>query len=390
METLAKRDYDMKIAEIITESRRIKIIEGARIMHAEDLVFFEGSTGAMRALNNIAALAKGKNRDTLSIKWDGKPALIFGRNEQGEFIMTDKAGFGAKGYNGLYKSAKEFVAQKSAKGLDPAYLNKITQIWPMVEAAVPANYRGFVHGDVMWFPGEIQDNGLKFVFTPNTVTYEVDKKSQIGRIVGQSRAGIAVHTYYSAVGAESVPLKNTAGLNINGPLCVLGPEIKNEAPLQHDKPKVDQLTKYIKSTAKAVDIFLDETILRAEKMSGLPDLLYNYVNSQTKGNDLSHLYERFGSWVQSNQKLSKPMVAKVSEYCQANSAGLQAIFNIFDAITFLKLDVIRQLDSHEGPVTAHVAGQRGHEGYVNADPGGHIKFVNRLGFTAANAAQNNN
>jgi hypothetical protein len=84
------------------------------------------------------------------------------------------------------------------------------------------------------------------------------------------------------------------------------------------------------------------------------------------------------------------MVAKVTEYCQANSAGLQAIFNIFDAITFLKLDIIRQLDTHEGPVTAHVAGARGHEGYVNADPGGHIKFVNRLGFTAANSAQNNN
>jgi hypothetical protein len=56
----------MKIKEIINES---KLMEGARIMHAEDLVFFEGSAGAIRAVNNLASLAK--NKDTLSIKWDG-------------------------------------------------------------------------------------------------------------------------------------------------------------------------------------------------------------------------------------------------------------------------------------------------------------------------------
>ena len=56
----------MKITEIITES---KLTEGARIAHAEDLVFFEGSAGALRAVNNLTTLAK--NKDTLSIKWDG-------------------------------------------------------------------------------------------------------------------------------------------------------------------------------------------------------------------------------------------------------------------------------------------------------------------------------
>ena len=188
----------MRAYEFITESKVIN--EGARIAHAEDLVFFEGSAGALRAVANLSTLPK--NRDTLSIKWDGRPAIVAGRDSNGDFILTDKAGFGAKGYNGLYKSAKEFVDQKRSKGGDEGYLAKIVQLWPIVESAFPPNYRGFIQADVMWFPGDIQDTGKRYVFTPNTVTYEVDKASDIGRKIGQTKAGIAAHTYIAAPGAE--------------------------------------------------------------------------------------------------------------------------------------------------------------------------------------------
>jgi len=375
----------MKINEIIVENRQ-RIVEGARIAHAEDLVFYEGTAGALRAVNNILTLTK--NKDTLSIKWDGRPALVAGRGEDGVFIMTDKSGFTAKGYNGLYKSAKEFVAQKQSKGGDTEYLNKISQVWPIIEAAFPPSYRGFIQGDMMWFPGELKDNGKRYVFTPNTVTYEVDKKSTLGVRVGQGKAGFAVHTFYAAPGAEGQALKNTAGLNLNSSLCVLGPEIKNEASVQKDKLHAKQVVQYIKSLKKPIDTFLNAETLASLKMTGLPDLLYTYVNAQTKGGDLSQLYERFESWVQSNPKLSKVMVQKVLEYTHNNSAGLKAIFDVFDAVTTLKLDILRQLDSHEGPVIAHIAGQRGGEGYVSTDPGGPIKLVNRLGFSAANFAGN--
>lgn len=372
----------MKISEIIIENKNT-LIEGARIQHAEDLIFWEGSLGALRAVNNLSGLTKSK--ESLQIKWDGRPAIVFGRNDAGEFILTDKAGFTAKGYNGLYKSPKEFVVQKRSKGADEEYLNKISQIWPLVQSVTPANYRGFVLGDIMWFPGELKETIRRYTFTPNTVTYEVDKTSQLGRMIGQSKAGLAVHTFFSAPGANGVALKSTAGLNINGPLCILGPEIKNEAPIQGDKNKAKQIIQYIKKNAKSIDSFLDPALLQTMKMLGLPDILYAYVNAMTKSRDLSHLYEKFGSWIQSNPKLTKPMADKILLYIEENAAGLKAIFNVFDAITYLKLDILRQLDAHEGSVIAHIAGARGGEGYVSSDLGGPIKIVNRLGFTATSA-----
>ena len=71
----------------------------ARIQHAEDVIFWEGSAGAMRVLQSLRNMAKDDHKN-VTLKWDGSPALIFGRDEQGEFVFTDKSGFGAKGYDG--------------------------------------------------------------------------------------------------------------------------------------------------------------------------------------------------------------------------------------------------------------------------------------------------
>ena len=103
------------------KAKKIKdsvIREGeARIQHAEDLVLFDGSRGAKRALGELKQLASGG--ENVTIKWDGSPAVIFGRNDNGEFIFTDKSGFSAKGYDGKAKSGddveKMFMARPGAQ-----------------------------------------------------------------------------------------------------------------------------------------------------------------------------------------------------------------------------------------------------------------------------------
>ena len=82
------------------------LAEGARIQHAEDIVFWEGSKGAVRALESLIKLERG-GHENVTVKWDGSPAIIFGRDNNGSFILTDKSGFGAKGYDGKSKSARE-------------------------------------------------------------------------------------------------------------------------------------------------------------------------------------------------------------------------------------------------------------------------------------------
>ena len=78
----------------------------ARIQHAEDIIFVEGSKGAMRVIQALIGLEKQGHKAT-TVKWDGKPAVIFGRNTNGDFVLTDKSGFSAKGYDGKPTSADD-------------------------------------------------------------------------------------------------------------------------------------------------------------------------------------------------------------------------------------------------------------------------------------------
>ena len=87
--------------------------EGARIDHAEDIIFWEGSRGAKRVIDSIIGLTK--DTKALTIKWDGSPAVIFGRDEKGDFVFTDKSGFVAKGYDGKAKSADDIEKMLKAR-----------------------------------------------------------------------------------------------------------------------------------------------------------------------------------------------------------------------------------------------------------------------------------
>ena len=82
----------MRYREIRLVENKVHLKEGARIDHAEDIIFDEGSQGASRALEALKKMEQGGHTD-VTVKWDGSPAIVFGRNENGEFILTDKSGF---------------------------------------------------------------------------------------------------------------------------------------------------------------------------------------------------------------------------------------------------------------------------------------------------------
>ena len=82
----------MRYSEFKLVESKVHLKEGARIDHAEDIIFWEGSKGAIRALESLKQMEQGGHTN-VTVKWDGSPALVFGRNENGEFILTDKSGF---------------------------------------------------------------------------------------------------------------------------------------------------------------------------------------------------------------------------------------------------------------------------------------------------------
>ena len=82
----------MRARELLTEATKV----GREWQHLEDLVFVDGSQGALNAANILKNLGSGATE--LNIKWDGRIALYWGREPDGTFVLVGKNGWGKERY----------------------------------------------------------------------------------------------------------------------------------------------------------------------------------------------------------------------------------------------------------------------------------------------------
>jgi|11_taG_2_1085331.scaffolds.fasta_scaffold03603_4 hypothetical protein len=358
--------------------------ESARIQHLEDLVLgLDGPAGSEGGKKAIAKLHQIETSpSSISIKWDGSPAVIFGRNENGEFVLTDKSGFGAKGYNGRVTSSDDLEQMflNRAKGeIEDSrreFATQMKNIWDKVESVIPEDFRGYLHGDLLWFSTPPSQDG-RLIFKPNTTTYSVNEKSEIGQKIARSDVGIVVHQSIDLEGNKS---SVDMGQLRDGRTFIMPPVYVTTSP-GVDLPEVDRLESYLKSNANAIDKLL--AVPAELKMTDFRNILYTYINNSTKAGNLDNLGNNFSEWVEAS-KLSGPKKERVIQYTQENSDGFEAIFTFIKGVMTTKNKIITALDSQPADIEASTNGERGGEGYVIDKD---VKLVNRAGFTAANMRQ---
>ena len=344
----------MKISEILTEERTV----GRELQHLEDLVFVEGSAGALEALQILRQFQSDVS--DVSIKWDGTPAVMFGRNAQGEFVLTDIAGFNAKKYDGRVTSAPDLSKMILSRGNREvtderrAFATRMANTWGAFESATPKDVRGFFHGDLLYTSQPPVKNS-HYVFTPNKVTYSVKRDSEIGQRIARSRVGVVVHTFTDLNNRRVVA---DADMLNEGELFVMPPVIAQRTP-NIDLPALDSIEAAVKKYATGIDSLL------APKpgLSDIKNIIYGYVNQMSREGNLKNLANGFEEWLQ-NSKVSankKTKILALPEY-----KYFQVIFKLVLKIQSLKNAVIDQLDQAEQDVTASIAGERGGEGYVAA------------------------
>jgi hypothetical protein len=373
--------------QIIVEAE----VQGGRakgIEHLEDYVFRNGSAGIKKAMDIVKNTAENTGATT-TVKWDGKPALVFGRDPAGTFVLTDVSGFGAKGYNGLFTSPRQAIGLLAQRDQDAAakgkpagrveYLGPIYEkLWPLLSAALPKTFRGYVQGDLLYTDRPPEDAG-NFVFTPNAITYRIPIASDVGKRIGNSEVGIAMHTKYAEPGAPKEPIGNIDFKRVPG-LLLLEPVYAKEN-VRPNKNLVQALRDVYKTSGSSIDGLFNPAELRALQITDLPKLCIDYINSRV-GTDFDNLIAGFGPWLESTQSPKK--FANIVEYLQSprsNLEGMAAAFEAWGLLHDIKMDILRQLDLQHP----------GQEGWVMATPAGISKAVNRLagGFTSANRAKNN-
>jgi nucleotide-binding universal stress UspA family protein len=380
-ETVAESDASImaRLRDRIVNQGMQVIVEGVRIEHPEDMVFTAGSRGLKSALSGIKSSAAQPH--TATVKWDGKPAIIFGRKPSGEFVLTDKSGFLAKGYDGLATSPEQIAQIMQQRGGERGELIAIYQrLFPMLRSSLSPDFRGYVLGDLMYATKPDEQNG-QWAFQPNTVAYRVPVDSELGKRIAQSSAAVAVHTYLSEPGA-SAQLITADKFNPVPGLLMLDPTIKESNAIKLPARTVNDVEKIISQYSTGIDRLFDPQELRARKISDFPQLIQTYINSRVRSGSYTNLMGGFGEWVKGKSPTKAP---RIFEWSTENKIALAAVFQAFLDLSSLKNILVQQLDSQGHEVQASINDEPGHEGYV----GNGMKFVDRMRFSSANFAKNN-
>lgn len=383
----------MNLFELFESSKKI-LREG--IDHPEDLIISQGSAGAERVLRSLASLEKDPS--TVSVKWDGFPAVVFGRDSNGNLVFMDK-----HMYDKVAKGKMDFT---TIKDYDEGRDAMRTSLWeqesvlrPALDKIIPQVKDQYWMGDLMWTGTPKTDNGY-FVFKPNTVEYRVKIDDTPGRgntlsdKIARSVGGIAVHTFIPGLGQPDQPLVGLKGLDDDGGITFMVGEMKDKPRVLVNKDLLSKTEQVINQNKAAVDKFIAD--LTEMKGKSVITSMGPFITRMLEEDDISgNIVPRFLEFLK--ERLTDSAAQKMlgtnkdGWLYQENGGGpgLLGIWTMWAAITELKTSIKQQIDSQQqgSEIIAVTDGVNAHEGYVFGSGKDKLKLIDRLGFSRANFAK---
>ena len=329
---------------------------GREFNHLEDLVFTEPN-GAVKAIEILKSLAKPET--SITIKWDGNPTVYWGRDEDGTFRMVGKNNWGREeGKSSSPEDLKQFIMSRG-KGEDwrEKFAGDMAALWPVFERATPKDFRGYVYGDILFHPGKpYQGADGRISFTPNQTTYAVKGNSDVGRSLVKAKIAVAAHKQFGYFGDKT-------GEDFDNPeIFASNPELKVfglTTVSTRSAVSADNLGR-IQALAKNQQA-INNLLAPVAGMGYLQSEIYTFVNTQSKAKQLDNINtDAFMTFVGK----TPVKAAKIAAHSEKHPEVMDAMFALVKEIMTAKDEVIRELDSAEGDITATTGGKPGGEGYV--------------------------
>lgn len=353
-----------------------------RTPHPEDSIFM-GSAAAAQQVNSLKSVIA--NPANLTIKWDGYPAIIFGRLENGKLGMADKYMFDRGVLVTSPQEWQEYDANKASGGLRGSLYDAAAALWPGLDAATQG--AGFYWADLMYAGALTPDQGA-YKFKPNLVEYHVAVNSPLGKIIGNSVGGVVVHQYFRNIGDAPVQWNGQGLKNVPGGVAIISPtagnKFKLKTPVQEERSAVAALNKY----GATVD----------ELLAPLPqttrDKIKTYFNKRITGQTNQELHDWLQTQISAKQfnylvgsdfngvLFSQDKNGEIVE--SPGYTGLKAIWN---SIYAYKQNLAKQLAAQVSGIKEFVNGTPAGEGFIFPTPSGLVKIVDRQVFSAANFAK---
>lgn len=353
-----------------------------RTPHPEDAIFL-GSKAAEQQLSSLKAVIA--NPTKLTIKWDGYPALIFGRLPNGKLGMADKYMFDRGVLVTTPEEWQKYDSQKASGSLRGTLYDAAAKLWPGLDAAVTGP--GFYWADLM-YAGQLAPQKGVYAFRPNLVEYHVDVNSPLGKIIGNSVGGVVVHQYFANIGDPPVQWNGQGLENVQGGVAIISPSAGNKFTL---KTPVQQL-KAAEAAVKKYGAVVDE--LMAPLPQTTKDKIKTYFNKKITSQTNQELHDWLQTQISGKQFLylvgedfSGKLFAQDQSGKIVESPGYTGLKAIWNSMYNFKQNLSKQLESQVKGVKEFINGQPAGEGFIFPTATGLVKIVDRQVFSAANFAK---
>jgi len=383
--------------------------KNTHMTHIEDKVIYGGVNGtrqAIMALRELRDMLKGEHEGSVSVKWDGAPAIFAGIDPtDGEFFVAKKGIFNKNPK--VYKTPADVDADASGDLADKlkAALRELPSL----------GIKGVVQGDFLYGPGDLSKAKIKgeeyLTFHPNTIVYAVPAKSEAARAIKSAKIGIVWHTTYKGNTFES--MRASYGVDVSKfkkskNVWSQDAMLRDLTNVTMNKKDTEEVNEYLSQAGKLFNQISGTTLRKLESSPELSRLIETYNNSfvrkgQVIGDTGRHVSGLIGWIKQRYQKeidkrstekgksaQQKKLDAILEFFSTGNKQSLKKMFDLQKVIVLAKLKLINTLNKLN-KIKTFVKTRNGYkvtgaEGYVAIDKlgGDAVKIVDRMEFSYNN------
>lgn len=385
--------------------------KNTHMTHIEDLVLYGGADGVQQAISSLksltASMSGGESSSSVTVKWDGAPAVFAGQHpETGKFFVAKKGIFNKDPK--VYTSVEEVKADTSGD-LQAKMIVAFNELQKL-------GIKGIIQGDMMFTHDDLKTetiDGKKYVtFHPNTIVYAVPVES--AEDILKAKIGVVFHTQYTGKTFDSLKATykvDTSSFKKIPSVWWRTADLKNVSKqaslsvadtkkLQSYIASAEQTFKKIKPTALAA-IYGDPDL--AQKLEQFNNTFVRKGETLPSSDKMvaaliKWMSDRFEKDIESKksdkgkEQARDKMQKAMSFFSDDNRKNLQLIYDLQSALVNAKKMVIAQLD-RIAELSTFVKTKdgfkvTGQEGYVaiSTDLGSQsaVKLVDRLEFSKNN------
>jgi hypothetical protein len=383
--------------------------KNTHMTHIEDKVLYGGVNGTREAIFALRALRdmlSGVHEGSVSVKWDGAPAIFAGTDPRdGQFFVAKKGIFNKNPK--VYKTDADIDADTS--GDLNAKLKQALKYLPAL------GIKGVIQGDFLFGPGDVKTKriqGSSYVtFHPNTIVYAVPANTPMAQDIKSASIGIVWHTTYTGRTFET--MKASYGVNVSTlkkttKVWSQDAMLRDLTNVTMSKSDTGEVNEYLSQIGKLFNEISGSSLRELEsnpKLAGTIETFNNsYVRRGEVVTDTSRHVENLIKWIKDKyqKEIDKRTTEKgksaqakardefLSFFSAENKVNLKKIFNLQKLIVLTKLKLINNLNKLK-TIDTFVKTPRGfkvtgHEGFVAIDRlgGDAVKIVDRMEFSYNN------